>query len=79
MKGACREEHSHCVLLQAPQSFSQECWKGLQRVSGSAGGMESHRLLCQVRTAVPGHGEMAAGSAKQDARCCRGSQEGVLP
>lgn len=56
MKGVWREEHRHCVL-QASQSFSQACCKGLERVNGPAGGMESHKLLCQVRTAVPGHGE----------------------
>lgn len=70
MKGACREEHGHRVL-QASESFSQAFWRGLERGNGSAGGMESHKLLCQVRFAVPGRGE-TAGPGKQNARCCRG-------
>lgn len=37
MKGACLEEHGHCVL-QASQSSSQEGWKGLEGVNGTAGG-----------------------------------------
>lgn len=52
MKGACWEEHGQCVL----QAF-QAGWKGLEGVNGNAGGDQNHRLLCQVRIAVPGHGE----------------------
>lgn len=66
MKGACRVEHSHREL-QASQPFSQACWKGLERVKGRAGGMEGHKLLCQVRTAGPGHGE--TGCRVRKAEC----------
>lgn len=74
MKGACREEHSHREL-QASQSFSQACWKGLERVNGRAGGMEGHRLLCQVRTAVPGHGEIGCRVRKAECQVLQRHQK----